>query len=169
MLIGKGDIANVLPYRGDLIYFAAGISDEDIGEDDITAFNREIAELEKLPKDRHLVYFSSLYIFKHTTPFTAYKRVMEKYVRKHFTSWTIVRLGNICWADNPNSFIKKFKEKLKRNSEIVIEEDYRYMLTQKEFLHWIEQIPSGQNYEMNITGKLMSMAEISEAIIKIEM
>ncbi len=167
MIVGKGDIASVLPHRHDLLFFAAGISDQGIAEHEMDKFNREYELLMQIPTNMHLVYFSTLHIFDSNTPFTSYKKIMEKKVRNTFKTYTIVRIGNITWAENPNDFLFQFRQKIKTDENHIMDGN-KYMIGKKEFQHWMNLIPAGQIHEMNITGRLMSHTEIYESVVKNE-
>ena len=90
---------------------------------------------------------------------------MEELVRKHFKSYTIVRLGNITWGKNPHTLINYFRNAKKNGKRLEIWDTYRYLVGKKEFLHWISLIPEW-NCEMNITGKMMKVKEIVKKYVK---
>lgn len=151
-MVGKGDIASVLPERDDLLFFASGVSNSQ--ETDIEAFRRESALLLEQRRDTHIVYFGSLAIFYANTPYTEHKRQMECLVKTQFDRHTIIRIGNITWGDNPHTFINYFRE----HPETEVRDEYRYVVDQPEFLHWINLIPAW-NSEMNIPGRRMKVQE----------
>lgn len=162
MIVGHGDIAKALidtlrAADDSFIFFASGVSNS--RETNPKEFMREKQLLLDQPKDKRLVYFSTLAIYYSDTPYAYHKITMELLVKRHFKNYTIVRLGNIDWGDNPNTIINFFKNQYKNNVLMDIQDVYRYILTKKEFIHWIEMIPNW-NTEMNITGKLMKVQEI---------
>jgi hypothetical protein len=158
MIIGHGDIGTALkeamrPADEDYIFFASGVSNS--SETKEREFRREVNLLMKQSKNKHLVYFSSLSIFYDGTHYVLHKMYMETMIKKHFPRYTIVRLGNITWGENPHTLINY----LKTHPEAPIKDVYRYIIDKEEFLHWIELIPSW-SCEMNITGRRMKVAEI---------
>lgn len=161
MIIGNGDIAKVLPKRDDFLFFASGVSNsqetrqhEFAREKDLLfSFADQIAE-----KRLKVVYFGSLSIFYADTPYTRHKRRMEQMV-KMFENWCIVRIGNITWGNNPHTLINFFKNELARGRQLRIQDTFRYVVNQEEFLYWISMIPSW-NCEINIPGRRMKVVDV---------
>jgi hypothetical protein len=158
MIIGHGDIASILPNRKGFIFFASGVSNSK--ETRESEYKREEKLLLKQNKKGHLVYFGSLAIFYNPdTRYSHHKRHMEEVVKKNFAHYTIVRLGNITWGDNPHTLINYFRNASKNGDKIKILNTYRYLVDKKEFLHWISLIPDW-NGEMNITGQRLKVSQI---------
>ena len=159
MIIGHGDIASVLKEQDkyNLLFFAAGVSNS--AEQRESEYKRELLLLTSQPKDKRLVYFSSLCIFYKATRYALHKREMEFIIKRDFPYWTIVRLGNISWGVNPHTIINFLKNKLRDGQSISIEPVYRYVVDLNEFLHWIDLIPPW-NCEMNIPGRMMRVSDI---------
>jgi nucleoside-diphosphate-sugar epimerase len=163
MVIGNGDIASALEEvdRDDLLFFASGVSNSlEIRESE---YEREVNLLLNQPVMKHLVYFSSLAVFYSDTRYAWHKKEMEGLVKNVFQRYTIIRLGNITWGNNPNTIINFFKNKLSNNEPIEIRDEYRYVVWLEEFLHWINMIPDW-SCEMNIPGEMMKIEEIVDAI-----
>lgn len=159
MIIGNGDIASVLEIvdRENRIYFASGVSNSQ--EKRESEYQREIDLLLKQDKTKKLVYFSSLCIFYSKSRYADHKIEMEDLVKQNFPSYTIVRLGNITWGDNPHTIINFLKNELKSGRKPKIEKLYRYLVDKDELLHWLAMIPE-RNCEMNVTGKRLKIREI---------
>lgn len=157
MIVGHGDIASVLPDREDLLFFAAGVSNS--GETRESEYERESELLLGQDSSNHLVYFSSLSIFYSRTRYTLHKLQMEDYVRGFFDHYTIIRVGNITWGNNPNTLINFIRNKIKDREPLEIKNVYRYVVEKEEFLHWIDLIPEF-SCEMNIVGRRMLVKEI---------
>lgn len=158
MIIGNGDIASVLPDRNDLLFFASGVSNSQEERED--EYLREYEMLISRGASEHIVYFSSLSIFYSNNRYAKHKRQMEKAV-KNFPRYTIVRIGNITWGDNPNTFINAYNLAILKGELFFIKDEYRYVVDKEEFLHWINLIPSW-NCEINIPGKRMKVKEVIE-------
>lgn len=174
MIIGNGDVAKALKDidRDDLIFFASGVSNS--GEVPESEYIREKDLLFSLPKStvfredgerRRLVYFSSLCIYYSDTRYAKHKMEMEVLVKRNFHKNTIVRLGLIDWGDNPNTLINYLKNRLAKNLPFEIRDTVRYVLNEKEFVHWMSMIPDW-NSEMNVTGKMMTIREIFDQYVK---
>lgn len=157
MITGNGDLASVLPDRDDLWFFASGVSNSQ--ETRESEYKRELDLLLEQPRDQHLVYFSSLSVFYSDSRYAKHKLAMELLVQREFYPYTIIRLGNISWGENPCTLINY----LKAHPDAEIRDEYRYVCDKEEFLHWIELIPSW-SCEMNISGKMLKVAEIKELI-----
>lgn len=159
MIIGNGDIANALREvdRDDLLFFASGVSNSQ--ETRESEYEREAKLLDEQDQGRHIVYFSSLSIFYKDSRYTIHKRTMEGLIKYAFSTYTIIRLGNITWGDNPHTLINFLRNKIKNNEPIDIQDTYRYIISKDEFLHWIKLIPDW-NCEMNLPGTRMKVEEI---------
>ncbi len=155
MIIGDGDIASVLPHRDDLLFFASGVSNSQCRSE--AKYNREIQLLLNQNSRTHIVYFSSLAIFFSDTRYARHKRYMEMMVRENFPTWTIMRIGNITWGDNPNTLINY----LKTHPKAEIKDEYRYVVDREEFLYWINAIPEW-SCEINVPGERLKVQEIKE-------
>lgn len=161
MIIGSGDIANAIIDQPDKLFFASGVSNSQCT--DWNEFNRERKLLMQQGKYNHLVYFSTLSIYYTTNQYTSHKILMEKLIRENFNTYTIVRLGNITWGNNPNTLINYLTEKISNNEPYDIQDVDRYIIDKDEFQHWTGLIPSFST-EMNITGTRMKVSYIEERI-----
>jgi|TARA_Y100000310_G_C20673115_1_gene811377 hypothetical protein len=159
MIIGNGDIASALTKRRGFTFFASGVSNSK--ETRHSEYLREKEMILKQDMSRHLVYFSTLSVFTKDTVYTRHKRAMEEFVRFEFPSCTIVRVGNITWGNNPNTFINFFKNKVKNGEPIsdLILDEYRYVVDKDEFQYWINLIPKW-SCEMSIIGRKMKVADV---------
>ncbi len=159
MIIGSGDIAMALKKvdREDRIYFASGVSNSSEARE--SEYQREIDLLLKQDKCKHLVYFGSLSIFYSNTRYAHHKRLMEDIIKMNFKHHTIVRMGNITWGNNPHTLINFIRNKFRTREPFEIQDVYRYVVDQEEFLHWVDLIPPW-NAEINITGRRMKVRDI---------
>jgi hypothetical protein len=164
-IIGHGAIAEALHDLPptDLLYFASGVANSrEIRESE---YDRERALLLSQPIDRHIVYFSSLCtFFEPDTRYSKHKMEMEDLVRNNFFGWTIVRIGNISWGQNPNQLVPFIRERLSKGEDFPIYDQQRHLLERDEFLYWTSLIPTDRNCEMNITGRNMRIVDIVEEI-----
>lgn len=155
MVIGSGDIGSVLPDRDDLIFFASGVSNSQ--ETRESEYQREIALLSRQPRNKRLVYFSSLSVLYSESRYANHKRAVEATIKKYSKYYCIIRLGNIDWGTNPHTLINY----LRSHPEAEIRDEYRYVVGKEEFLHWINMIPPW-NCELNIPGRMMTIKEIKD-------
>lgn len=160
MVIGTGDIAQQL-YRVDkpfITFFASGVSNSK--QDNEKEYEREISLLMKQPKDQHLVYFSSLCIYYSQSRYAQHKVHIERLIKGNFTTYTIVRLGNITWGRNRSTIINYFKDEHYEGRIPEIRNEARFLITEREFMHWMGLLPIGIKNEMNIPGEMVSINEI---------
>lgn len=161
-VIGTGDIASVIPDREDVTFFTSGVSDSSCS--DPNKFKRESDLLKQMPRNVHLVYFSSLSLYYSWNPYVAHKKRMEQLVRDLFCNYTIIRLGNISWGTNPHTLINY----LKAHPEATIQNVYRHIVDKDEFLYWLKLIPVGQRNEMNISGTRVWVPDLFRQLHKKE-
>lgn len=160
-IIGHGDIASVLKDRRDRLYFASGVSNsQEIRQSE---FEREVKLLLDQDINAHLIYFSSLSVFWKNTPYTRHKLRMEVIVRGVFKRYTIVRLGNITWGNNPKTIINFLKDKIQKDEPYEVRDEYKYLVDKNELLHWLDKIPEWSTI-LTITGKRIKVAQIVEEI-----
>jgi hypothetical protein len=67
-------------------------------------------------------------------------------------------------VNTPTTILNVFKQKIKNNNPIEIQNTTRYVLSLDEFLFWIDRIQVGVCNEMNILGKRMTIQEIVDNI-----
>lgn len=158
MVIGHGDIAQVLPDREGVIFFASGVSNSK--ERKAEPYEREMRLLFAQDKDKHLVYFSSLCIYDGNSEYARHKRVMENAIRNHWKSYTIVRLGNIEWGTNPNTLLNYFRAHPEAHARQV----WRHIVSLQEFLYWISLIQVGVKNEMNIPGRMVWVPDLKKEL-----
>jgi len=163
MIVGHGDIASVLKDREGFCFFASGVSNS--GETRESEYIREIELLASQDTSLHLVYFSSLAVLYGDTPYVHHKRAMEDTIKRSFPSYTIVRIGNISFGNNPHTIINFLRAKINAGGKFDIQDVYRYVVDEAEFLYWIGLIPEW-SCELNIPGRRLKVKEIVREIIE---
>ena len=158
MVVGNGDIASVLP-ESDLLFFASGVSNSQC--EDEAEYQREKDLLLEQRRDAHIVYFGSLAVFYSQTRYTQHKLEMEGLVKEHFPKYTIFRIGNLTWGDNPHTLINY----LAAHPEAEIRDEYRYIVDIEEFMYWIDLIP-WWSAEMNVPGRRMKAQEVVDEYVR---
>lgn len=119
----------------------------------------------------HRVYFSSLCVYYSDNEYAQHKRLMEQRITWGKWTYTIIRLGNITWGNNPNTIINYFKKCHSDNVEMQkvsqyynvrpeLQDTYRHLVTRQEFEYWIKKIRPGVNDIMNIPGEFIHVKEI---------
>lgn len=162
MIIGKGDIASILNDRDGVIFFASGVSNS--SETRESEFLREIELLNKQDKTKCLFYFSSISLYDNdkvsTSKYLQHKLKMETIVKFNFKNYNIIRIGNISWGDNPNTFLNYIKNKMKIGESVEIKDEYRYVISKEQLLLLTDNLPLiGQN-EISVFGKIAKVKDL---------
>ena len=162
MIVGKGDIASILNDREGAIFFASGVSKST--ETNESEFWREIELLNKQDKTKCLFYFSSITLddmSKIGNQYLAHKRKMELIVKSNFKNYNIIRIGNISWGSNPNTFINYIQNKIKNGEPVEIKDEFKYLIDKEQLLLLTDNLPLvGQN-TISVFGR---MAKVNELI-----
>lgn len=163
MVIGKGDIASILNDREGACLFAAGVSNSQ--ETSHYQFDREIKLLTKVPTDLCLFYFSTLSIFYKRSPYVEHKKHMEQLIKDRFENYTIIRIGNILWGDNPNTFINYFKRMIAQDKPFKVLDEYRYLISKEELLLLTDNLPLIGRNEINVCGRIAKVQDVVNELI----
>jgi hypothetical protein len=160
MIIGKGDIASVLNDRDGAIFFAAGVSNS--SEVKKSEFQREIELLNQQDKNKCLFYFSSISVddISKNSEYLEHKKRMEHLVKLNFQNYNIIRIGNITWGTNPNTFINYIKNKIKNKEDVEIKDEYKYMIDKEQLILLTNNLPLiGQN-QISVFGKMAKVKDL---------
>lgn len=160
MIIGNGDIASILNDREGAIFFASGVSNSRC--ESTNAFRREFDLLMSLKEEkRSLFYFSSIGLF--FTPLSSYlwhKRTMEHTVRTCFQNYNIIRIGNINWGTNPNTFINFIKLKREKGEPVEIRDEWKYMISKEQLLLLTDNLPLTGKNEISVFGECKKVKDL---------
>lgn len=160
MIVGNGNISKALPFRDDVIFFASGVSNSQCSDEH--DFNREKRLLSAYydPLDtRSLFYFSSIAVNFSNTPYAKHKREMEEMIRKYWTNYCILRIGNIEWDTNPNTFVNFIKGKQGVGDKVEIKDEYRYMIDRQTFTMLCNSLPSVGKHELTATSHIKKVID----------
>lgn len=162
MIVGRGDIASVLNDRDGAIFFASGISNSnEIRESE---FMREIELLDKQDRTKCLFYFSSISVDDNqkvdSNKYLQHKLRMELLVKSNFENYNIIRIGNITWGNNPNTFINYIKNKKSKGESVQIKDEYKYIIDKDQLVMLTDNLPLiGQN-TICVFGRMAKVAEL---------
>ncbi len=160
MIVGTGDIASVLNDRDGAIFFAAGVSNS--SEKRESEFNREYELLNKQDKNKCIFYFSSIAIddISKNSEYLQHKRRMELFIKSNFENYNIIRIGNITWGTNPNTFINYIRNKIKTGQPVEIKDEYKYMIDKEQLVLLADNLPLiGQN-QISVFGRMAKVKEL---------
>jgi hypothetical protein len=160
MIVGKGDIASILNDREGAIFFASGVSKST--ETNESEFWREIQLLDSQDKSKCIFYFSSIAIDDITknSEYLAHKRKMELFIKSNFENYNIIRIGNITWGNNPNTFINYIKNKIKKGEPVEIKDEFKYLIDKEQLILLTDNLPLiGQN-TISVFGRMAKVKEL---------
>ena len=162
MIVGKGDIASVLNDREGTIFFASGVSNSNEIND--SEFMREIELLDKQDRTKCLFYFSSISVDDIQkvggNKYLQHKLRMELLVKSNFENYNIIRIGNITWGSNPNTFINYIKNKKSKGEPVQIKDEYKYIIDKDQLVMLTDNLPLvGQN-TICVFGRMAKVAEL---------
>lgn len=151
MIVGNGDIATALVDRKGILFFASGVSNSMC--DDLAQFQREF-DLIKHYKDtkKCFVYFSTISIYDKHNKYTVHKTFMEDVVRSFFKNYCIIRIGNIDWGKNPNTFLNFIRNKIDKGETFEIRDEYKYMISRDQLTMITNSIPLFGQREICVFG-----------------
>lgn len=163
MIIGRGDIASVLRSRKGAVFFAAGVSNSN--EQDEQQFYRERKELAAQIALANafgdcLFYFGSISCFFKTTRYTKHKEEMEQFIRDNCKNYNIIRIGNILWGTNPNTFINFIHNKKAKGDPVEIRDEWKYMISKEQLLLLTDNLPLTGKNEISVFGECKKVADI---------
>lgn len=158
MILGHGDIGSILNDRKGAIFFASGVSNSSCTDE--AQFKRERDLLLAQDQSQCLFYFSSIAIFTESSPYYWHKAKMELTIKSNFNNYNIIRLGNISFGKNPNTFLNYLKAKKEAGEPYEIKDEYRYMINEEELLLMTDNLPlKGQNI-INVFGTKAKVADL---------
>ena len=78
---------------------------------------------------------------------------MEIMVKSYFENYHIIRIGNITWGDNPNTFINFIRERLNNNEPVQIRDEWKYLISKEELLMVVDNLPLKGQSQLSIFGE----------------
>jgi hypothetical protein len=158
LIIGSGDIAKVIRDREGALFFCSGVSNSQ--ETEYAAFKRERELLLDQEKKLCLFYFGSISMYTVSSPYTRHKAKMELLIKSNWNNYNIIRLGNITWGKNPNTFLNYIKNKKKNGEEFEVRDEYKYVIDKDQLRLLTSNLPlKGQN-EINVFGKMAKVKDL---------
>jgi len=158
-IIGNGNIARVLNDREGAIFFASGISNSSIVGSS-NEWERERVLLKSQPRDLCLFYFSSIGIYTCKKDYYLHKINMEWLVIELFPNYNIIRLGNISWDTNPNTFLNFIRNKIAKGEPVEIRNEYRYMIDKEDLLAITDTLPLVGQRKINVFSRMAKVKDL---------
>jgi hypothetical protein len=163
MIVGRGDIASIINDREGAIFFASGVSNSnEIREEE---YMREKELLLKQDRSKCLFYFSSIAIdFPEKLKKSRYlrhKKEMEEMIKENFQNYNIIRIGNITWGNNPNTFLNFIKNKMKSKEAVyILSEELKFMLDKEQLILMTDNLPLIGKNQLSIFGKMVKVKDL---------
>ena len=86
---------------------------------------------------------------------------MEWIIKSTFSNYDIIRIGNIMWGNNPNTFINYINNKVKNSEPVVIKDEFKYIINKEELLLLTDNLPlTGKN----IISVFSKMAKVKDLL-----
>jgi hypothetical protein len=160
MIVGRGDIASVLNDRDGAIFFVSGVSNSN--ETRESEFMREIELLDKQDKTKCLFYLSSIALddLSKNSQYLQHKRKMELLIKSNFENYNIIRIGNITWGNNPNTFINYIKNKKSKGESVEIKDEYKYVIDKEQLVLLTDNLPLTGKNTICVFGRMAKVAEL---------
>lgn len=159
MIIGNGDIASVLNDREGAIFFASGVSNSQEKRREEFLRERELL-YNTTDREKCLFYFSTLSINFIDTLYTRHKNQMEGLIKAWFQNYNIIRIGNINWGTNPNTFINFIKLKRVRGEPVKIRDEWKYMISKEQLLLLTDNLPLTGKNEISVFGECKKVKDL---------
>ncbi len=161
MIIGKGDIASILNDRDGVIFFASGVSNS--SETKESEFDREFNLLSNQDKSKCIFYFSSITIDNveklKINRYLQHKKQMEDYIKNNFENYNIIRIGNISWGKNPNTFLNYIRNKIKNNEPYQLSDEYKFMIDKEQLLLLTDNLPITGKTQISVFGRMAKVKD----------
>jgi hypothetical protein len=162
MIVGRGDIASILNDREGAIFFASGVSNS--LEKRESEYERERKLLSEQDKTKCIFYISSITIDNkekfEVSRYLQHKKEMEDYIKNNFENYNIIRIGNITWGSNPNTFLNYIKNKIQNNESFFVSDEYKFMITEKELLSLTDNLPLKSQNQISVFGKMVKVKDL---------
>ena len=162
MIIGRGDIASILNDREGVIFFVSGVSNS--LEKRESEYEREYKLLSEQDKTKCIFYISSITIDNkekfEISRYLQHKKQMEDYIKSNFKNYNIIRIGNIAWGSNPNTFLNYIKNKVKNNESFFLSDEYKFMINEKQLLSLTDNLPIDSQNQISVFGQMVKVKDL---------
>ena len=162
MIIGRGDIASILNDREGAIFFVSGVSNS--LEKRESEYEREYKLLSEQDKTKCIFYISSITIDNkekfEISRYLQHKKQMEDYIKSSFKNYNIIRIGNISWGSNPNTFLNYIKSKVKNNEPFFVSDEYKFMINEKQLLSLTDNLPIYSQNQISVFGQMVKVKDL---------
>lgn len=153
---GSGDIGSILKARDGALFFAAGVSNSQ-NKDEYEYFREKLRLTHSIHTANNsglcLFYFGSISCFFGLNRYSVHKLEMEQLIKDTCNNYNIIRIGNIDWGTNPNTFINYLRDKIAKDEEVVIKDEWKYMINQDQLRLLTDNLPLIGKNEICVFGE----------------
>lgn len=162
-IIGSGDIASILNNREGALFFAAGVSNSQ-NKDEYEYFREKLRLSHAIHSANTtglcLFYFGSISCFFGVSRYTKHKMEMERLIKDTCDNYNIIRIGNISWGSNPNTFINYIRNKQAKGEPVEIKDEYKYMISEDQLRLLTDNLPLKGKNEICVFGECKKVRDI---------
>lgn len=158
MIIGSGNIASVLNDRSGVLFFAAGVSNSQC-EDQREYYRDRLRIFEYHDTGHMFVYFSTISVFTRMSLYTSHKAECERIITEHVKNYCIIRLGNLDWDTNPNTFINYLRNKIAKGEPYEIRDEWKFMISKEQLLFVTDNLPLTGKHEISVFGEMKKVKD----------
>ena len=155
MIVGKGDIAGIINDREGAIFFVSGVSNS--RETRQEEFQREVDLLLTMDTSLCLFYFSSINIDRkdlRENLYLKHKLKMENLIKARFRFYNIIRVGNISWGSNPNTFINYIRNAINEGKDVEIKHEYKFVIDMEQVQLLTDFLPLNGRNQISVFGRM---------------
>lgn len=158
MIIGSGNIASALRDRAGVLFFAAGVSNSQC--EDQREYQRDLLRIFEYHDTGHMfVYFSSISVFTKISLYTSHKLQCERIITEHVKNYCIIRLGNLDWDTNPNTFINYIRSKKAKGELYEIRDEFKFMISKEQLRFVTDNLPLTGKHVISIFGEMKKVKD----------
>lgn len=85
---------------------------------------------------------------------------MEQCVKDYFEKYCIIRIGNIDWGTNPNTFLNYLRNKIKNGEPYEVKDEFKYMISKDQLSMIANSVPLDGRNEICVFGYKAKVIEL---------
>lgn len=78
---------------------------------------------------------------------------MEQLIKETCHNYNIIRIGNISWGSNPNTFINYIRNKKAKGEPVEIRDEWKYLISKEQLLLLTDNLPLTGKNEISVFGE----------------
>lgn len=89
-----------------------------------------------------------------------HKLEMERLIKETCDNYNIIRIGNISWGSNPNTFLNYIRNKQAKGEPVEIKDEWKYMISKDQLLLLTDNLPLKGKNEISVFGECKKVRDI---------